>query len=131
MIITYKYRLKDRSAKKVLRQHTIACNEVWNFCAETHRETVRRWKGGFNVRWLSKFDLIHLTAGSSKELGIHGQTIQCICEHFVTARNKKQAALRANSDLVQLQAVEKWDGKLPTQMIPGSTLPFINLAPQR
>jgi len=30
-----------------------------------------------------------------------------------------------------LQAVEKWDGKLPTQMIPGSTLPFINLAPQR
>jgi len=43
----------------------------------------------------------------------------------------RAAALRANADLVQLQAVEKWDGKLPTQMIPGSTLPFINLAPQR
>lgn len=40
-------------------------------------------------------------------------------------------ALRANADLVQLQAVEKWDGKLPTQMIPGSTLPFINLAKQQ
>jgi len=26
-----------------------------------------------------------------------------------------------------LKAAEKWDGKLPTQMIPGSTVPFINL----
>lgn len=40
-------------------------------------------------------------------------------------------ALRANQDLVQLQAVEKWDGKLPTQMIPGGTLPFINLGNQK
>ena len=37
-------------------------------------------------------------------------------------------ALRANADLVQLQAVEKWDGKLPTTMVPGSTLPFLNLS---
>jgi regulator of protease activity HflC (stomatin/prohibitin superfamily) len=36
-------------------------------------------------------------------------------------------ALRANADLVQLQAVEKWDGKLPTTMVPGSSLPFINM----
>jgi regulator of protease activity HflC (stomatin/prohibitin superfamily) len=36
-------------------------------------------------------------------------------------------ALRANADLVQLQAVEKWDGKLPTTMVPGSALPFLNL----
>lgn len=40
-------------------------------------------------------------------------------------------ALRANADLVQLQAVEKWDGKLPTTMIPGSALPFVNVQPQR
>ncbi|MEO8464489.1 MAG: prohibitin family protein [Gammaproteobacteria bacterium] len=37
-------------------------------------------------------------------------------------------ALRANADLVQLQAVEKWDGKLPTTMVPGSSLPFLNLS---
>ena len=37
-------------------------------------------------------------------------------------------ALRANADLVQLQAVEKWDGKLPTTMVPGSALPFLNLS---
>lgn len=28
---------------------------------------------------------------------------------------------------VDLQAIQKWDGKLPTQMIPAATLPFINL----
>lgn len=38
-------------------------------------------------------------------------------------------ALRANADLVQLQAVEKWDGKLPATMVPGSAMPFINLVP--
>lgn len=38
-------------------------------------------------------------------------------------------ALRANAELVQLQAVEKWDGKLPTTMVPSTALPFINLQP--
>jgi regulator of protease activity HflC (stomatin/prohibitin superfamily) len=38
-------------------------------------------------------------------------------------------ALRANPDLVQLQAVEKWDGKLPTTMVPGAAVPFINMQP--
>jgi regulator of protease activity HflC (stomatin/prohibitin superfamily) len=38
-------------------------------------------------------------------------------------------ALRANADLVQLQAVEKWDGKLPTTMVPSSAMPFINVQP--
>jgi regulator of protease activity HflC (stomatin/prohibitin superfamily) len=40
-------------------------------------------------------------------------------------------ALRANADLVQLQAVEKWDGKLPTTMVPSTALPFIDLQPAR
>ena len=38
-------------------------------------------------------------------------------------------ALSANAGLVQLQAVEKWDGKLPTTMVPSTALPFINLQP--
>ena len=37
------------------------------------------------------------------------------------------AALRENKGLVELQAVEKWDGKLPTSMIPGSAMPFIGV----
>lgn len=45
------------------------------------------------------------------------------------AQRISSAALAAQggSDYVQLKAIEKWDGHLPTQMIPGSTVPFVNL----
>jgi regulator of protease activity HflC (stomatin/prohibitin superfamily) len=35
---------------------------------------------------------------------------------------------QGGKDYVQLQAIKQWNGILPTQMIPGSTVPFINLA---
>lgn len=35
---------------------------------------------------------------------------------------------QGGADYVQLKAIEKWNGILPTQMIPGSTVPFINLS---
>jgi regulator of protease activity HflC (stomatin/prohibitin superfamily) len=34
---------------------------------------------------------------------------------------------QGGADYVQLQAIKAWDGHLPTQMIPGSAVPFINL----
>lgn len=34
---------------------------------------------------------------------------------------------QGGTNYVQLQAVNKWDGHLPTQMIPGSSVPFINI----
>jgi regulator of protease activity HflC (stomatin/prohibitin superfamily) len=34
-------------------------------------------------------------------------------------------------DYVQLKAIEKWDGKLPQQMIPGSAVPILNLNSER
>lgn len=34
---------------------------------------------------------------------------------------------QGGADYVNLKAVEKWDGKLPTQMIPNASLPFLNL----
>lgn len=36
-------------------------------------------------------------------------------------------ALRDNPNLPSLTAVEKWNGVLPTTMVPGSALPFMNL----
>lgn len=33
---------------------------------------------------------------------------------------------QGGADYVSLQAIKQWDGHLPTQMIPGETLPFIN-----
>ncbi len=35
---------------------------------------------------------------------------------------------QGGDDYVQLKAVEKWDGKLPTQMIPNATVPFIDIS---
>jgi prohibitin 2 len=34
---------------------------------------------------------------------------------------------QGGKDYVQLKAIEKWNGNLPQQMIPGSSVPFINL----
>lgn len=42
----------------------------------------------------------------------------------------KADALRDNAGLIALTQAEKWDGKLPTTMIPGSTVPFMDVAPK-
>lgn len=34
---------------------------------------------------------------------------------------------QGGADYVQLQAIKQWDGHLPEQMVPGATVPFINL----
>ena len=39
----------------------------------------------------------------------------------------KANALRENPGLVALTATEKWDGKLPTTFVPGSSVPFIQV----
>ena len=38
-------------------------------------------------------------------------------------------ALRQNPQVIQLTTAQSWDGKLPYSMIPGSTVPFINVSP--
>lgn len=42
----------------------------------------------------------------------------------ITARAK---ALADNPSLIELVKAEKWDGKLPTTMVPQTTVPFINI----
>ena len=36
-------------------------------------------------------------------------------------------AAQGGADYVALKAIERWDGKLPVQMIPGQSVPFINV----
>jgi regulator of protease activity HflC (stomatin/prohibitin superfamily) len=43
------------------------------------------------------------------------------------ALQAKSAALRDNPSYVALTAAEKWDGKLPTTFVPGSTVPFVTI----
>ena len=35
---------------------------------------------------------------------------------------------QSGTNYVNMKAIEKWNGVLPTQMIPNATLPFINLS---
>lgn len=37
---------------------------------------------------------------------------------------------QGGDNYVQMKAIEKWDGKLPEQMIPNATVPFVNLTKQ-
>ncbi len=46
-----------------------------------------------------------------------------------TAIKARADALGSNPNLIALTQAEKWDGHLPTTMIPGSTVPFLNIAP--
>ncbi len=81
MIRTYRYRIKDSSAAPQLNKLARACNFVWNFCNES-QEHALRW----NQRWPTGFELSKLTAGCSKELGLHSQTVQAVCEQYETRR---------------------------------------------
>ncbi|EPT1451886.1 prohibitin family protein [Escherichia coli] len=48
------------------------------------------------------------------------------------ALEAKAKAIASNPQLVAMMAVEKWDGMLPKQQVPGSAVPFLNLpTPQR
>jgi IS605 OrfB family transposase len=87
---TYKYRLKDRRAARLLRAHTFQCNQIWNWCVAQHRDTLDRYKAGAKPRrWLSHYDLSKTFTGYSKEIGLHQQTIGSICEQWVRNRSTR------------------------------------------
>jgi putative transposase len=83
VILSYRYRVKDATSGKRLAAMARAVNRVWNFCGDT-QETARR----HNKRWPSGYDLINLTTGASRELGLHSDTMQAVCKEFATRRSK-------------------------------------------
>ena len=106
MILTYKYRLKDRSAKKRLHQQAIAVNQVWNFCNALQKEVQARYlAGGPAQRWPTHFDFGALTKGCSRELGIHAQTVQVVCQQFAKSRDRARGALRFRSSFGSRRAL--------------------------
>ncbi|MBA8881649.1 SPFH domain-containing protein [Phyllobacterium myrsinacearum] len=48
-------------------------------------------------------------------------------EAEASAIKAKSDALRESPNLVELTKAERWDGKLPTSFVPGSTIPFVNI----
>jgi transposase len=87
MILTYKYRLKGKRSARQLRRFSWAVNQVWNFCVQTQRAIQRAYRDGLSPRWPSFYDLKELAAGTSKDLGLHAQTIQNVCEQFTKSRD--------------------------------------------
>jgi IS605 OrfB family transposase len=94
MILTYKYRLKGKRTVRQLRRFAFAANQVWNFCVATQKDTQRRWKNGGKSPWLTHYDLVNLTKGTSKDLGIHAQSITSICDQFTKSRDASKKTPR-------------------------------------
>lgn len=80
MILTFRYRVKN---PKHLADKARAVNFVWNYCGDVQNQARRR-----RMRWPTGFDLCKLVAGSTKELGLHSDTLQDITKHFARARDK-------------------------------------------
>ena len=59
--------------------------------------------------------------------GAEAEAIQLRGEAEAKAIRARGDALRANAELVTLTAAERWDGKLPTTMVPGAALPFVHV----
>jgi putative transposase len=106
MITTYHYRIKDSgSAGKKLSQMSSSVNMVWNFCKSTQRDALKNKpvkiikdkKTGKEISisyFLTKFEMNNLVSGSSKELGLHSQTVQGIAEEYTTRRKQFKTLLR-------------------------------------
>lgn len=76
-LTTYQFRIKDSTSGKHLTQLGYSVNYTWNYCNQANAERWDKFRKTF-----SKFELNKLTAGCSKELGLHSQTIQAVCEQY-------------------------------------------------
>ena len=53
--------------------------------------------------------------------------VRALAQAEADAIRMKGEMLEKNPNIVHLNAIDKWNGQLPVQMIPGSTVPFINV----
>lgn len=90
---TFRFRLKNTNTHH-LNKMAGAVNFVWNYCNETSLEYIEK-----KDKWLSCFDLAHLTAGCSEYLSINAQSIQRVAHEFVGRRmqsKKRKLSWRSN-----------------------------------
>ncbi|MEN9809154.1 MAG: hypothetical protein RLZZ488_721 [Pseudomonadota bacterium] len=65
----------------------------------------------------------------NKTVEVEEQARQKVIEAKAEAESTRirTEALEKSKELIQLEAVRKWDGKLPTHILGGSTLPFVDV----
>ncbi len=92
-LTTLHYRIKDTTTARHLAKMAGSVNYVWNYCNEVNQES---WKK-FNKTY-SAFDLHKKTAGCAKDLGLHSQTVQAICDEYAkSAQQQKKIKLNWRS----------------------------------
>ncbi len=126
MILTYKYRVKDRSARKALAAHAMSVNQTWNYCNAYQRDIEARYKAGApKRRWPSAFDLHKMTAGTSRELGLHAQTVNAICDQFVIGRDRAKRSLRFRASFGPKRALGWVPFKAKARQIDGNSIIYL------
>jgi len=126
MILTFKYRIKDHSARKVLVRYSYAVNQVWNYCNGVQREVEAQYRaGGQNRNWPTGFDLQKLTAGSSRLLGIHSQTIGAVCKQFAKSRDKAKRSLRFRASGGSRRALGWIPFEVETRQVDGNAIIYL------
>jgi len=85
MILTYKYRVKDRSGAK-----TCSATHLRQSSLERCVAQQRRYRGALSGwraerKWASSFDLAKQCKGVGKDLGLHQQSVAGVCEQFAAA----------------------------------------------
>lgn len=79
-LTTFQYRIKDETTAKHLQKMGYSVNYVWNFCNQSNMERWAKFRKTFTA-----FDLNKLSAGCAKDLGLHSQTVQAVCEEYAKA----------------------------------------------
>ncbi|MRV70711.1 transposase [Duganella sp. FT92W] len=83
MKMVFRYRVKSLTG--LLNEQARRVNDVWNFCNDRQKDALR-----FNRPWHTGFDLIKLTTGCSKELGLHSGTINDVCQQYAKSRQQRR-----------------------------------------
>lgn len=79
-LTTLQYRIKDETSGKHLTKMSYSVNFIWNFCNQSNSERWSKFRKTF-----SAFDLNKLSAGCAKDLGLHSQSVQAVCEEYAKA----------------------------------------------
>jgi putative transposase len=125
-MLTYKYRIKDRRAKRMLRAHAYAVNQVWNYCCAHQLDIEARYRAGEKPRqWASHFTLQKLCKGVSAELGLHAQSIGGVCKQFAQSRNKAGRAPRFRSSFGSRRALGWIPFEQQTRQTKGNTVTYL------
>jgi len=89
MILTYKYRVKDKHSAE-LRRIARGVNFVWNFCNDTQKHALQ-----WNKKWPTGYELQKLTTGSSVIMGVSADTINATCvKYYASRKQSKRRILR-------------------------------------